>query len=105
MWFYAFLFLTVLTAVACSVTALIKLMREHHNLVGNFNIPNDAEYTDTANSQIQKCLKSQSNIFRRVVTRCVIYPLGNLPHNYIHTHIHKYTYTAKLNRIYSTIYK
>jgi hypothetical protein len=80
MWFYAFLFLTVLTAVACSVIALIKLMREHHNLIGNFaNIPNNnnLECTDTANSQIQKCLKSQTNIFRRVVTRCVIYPLGN----------------------------
>lgn len=80
MWFYAFLFLAVLTAVACSVVALIKLMQEHHNLVGNFaNIPDNSniERTDTADGFIKKCLKSQSNIFRRVVTRCVIYPLGN----------------------------
>lgn len=79
MWFYGFLFLTVVIAVVCSITALIKLTLERHTLIGKWiHIALMSQTADSAQSNIEHRIKSQTNIFMRVVSRCVLYPLGKV---------------------------
>lgn len=79
MWFYGFLFLTVVIAAVCSIIALIKLILERYALIGKFihtaSLPQTA---DSSQSSIEQRIKSQSSIFMRVVSRCVLYPLGKV---------------------------
>ncbi|CEP16578.1 hypothetical protein [Parasitella parasitica] len=76
MWFYGFLFLSVVIAVICSIIALIKLMREHRALIRKWiHIASMSQTTESAQSNIEQRAKSQSNVFMRVVSRCVMYPL------------------------------
>lgn len=78
MWHYGFIFLSIVIATGCSIIALVKLVHEHNNLISRFiHIASTSETADTANSNIQQRIKSQSNIFTKVVSRCIIYPLGN----------------------------
>lgn len=77
MWYYGFLFLTTLVAVICSITASIKLMREQHIILKRFStIANDREAYAGADPSIQVCLTNNSGVFRKVVCRCILYPLG-----------------------------
>lgn len=79
MWFYGFLFLTVVIAAVCSIIALIKLMREHHTLTGKWtHITSMSQTADSNQSSIEQRIKSQTNIFLRVVLRCILYPLGKV---------------------------
>jgi hypothetical protein len=77
MWFYSFLLFTVAVATFCSVTATIKLRREHHILINKFTTIADDSTVSVSKRNVEDCIKSQSNIFLRVVSRCAIYPLGN----------------------------
>lgn len=79
MWFYGFLFLTVVVAVVCSITALIKLTLERHTLIGKWiPIALMSQTADSTQSNIEHRIKSQTNIFMRVISRCVLYPLGKV---------------------------
>lgn len=77
MWFYGFLFLSVMIAAVCSVIALVKLTREHHTLVGKWiHIASMSQTAEPAQSSVDQRVKAQSSVFMRVVSRCVLYPLG-----------------------------
>lgn len=80
MWHYAFIFLSIVIATACSVIALIKLVREHNNSINRFiHVTSDSQTVNTTNNIIlQQRLKYQSNVFTKVVSRCIIYPLGTI---------------------------
>lgn len=75
MWFYGFLFLTTVIAMSCSIIASIKLLHEHRSLLGRFS---DIEESSHYNQQVEEQQSSlkKSNILTKVVSRCVIYPLG-----------------------------
>lgn len=93
MWYYAFLFLTTIIAVVCSITASIKLMHEQHNILNRFStIANDQEATAGTDASIQICMTNNSGVFRKVVGRCILYPLGTYVNpaciiNYVSQHI------------------
>lgn len=73
-WFYAILFFCIFVASTCSVIASIKLLRERNTLIKKFTSSNTINVTSDA--EIQKYIRNQSSIFRKVVSRCVLYPLG-----------------------------
>ncbi len=53
-------------------------MQEHHNLLARFStIANNSQIAEASNSHIEEHTVKQSNILTRVVSRCVVYPLGN----------------------------
>ncbi|GAA5797559.1 hypothetical protein HPULCUR_002947 [Helicostylum pulchrum] len=72
-WFYTFLFFCIFVAASCSVIASIKLLRERNMLIKKFASSNMINVTSDA--EIQKYVRNQSSIFRKVVSRCVLYPL------------------------------
>ncbi|KAG2235736.1 hypothetical protein BDF21DRAFT_452187 [Thamnidium elegans] len=72
-WFYTFLFFCIFVAAACSVIASIKLLREHNTLIKKFASSNMIHVTSDA--EIERYMRNQSSIFRKVVSRCVLYPL------------------------------
>ncbi|KAF1804003.1 hypothetical protein FB192DRAFT_1470540, partial [Mucor lusitanicus] len=76
MWFYGCLFLSVIIAVICSIIALVKLTHEHHTLVGKWvHIASMSQTAESAQSSVEQRIKAQSNVFMRVISRCVLYPL------------------------------
>ncbi|CAO0789517.1 unnamed protein product [Mucor circinelloides] len=82
MWYYGFLFLSIMIASICSITALVKLMKEHHTLVGKWaHIASMSQAAESAQSSVEQRIKAQSSIFVRVVSRCVLYPLVPLISN------------------------
>ncbi|KAG1113913.1 hypothetical protein G6F42_014334 [Rhizopus arrhizus] len=88
MWYYGFLFLSIMIASICSITALVKLMKEHHTLVGKWaHIASMSQAAESAQSSVEQRIKAQSSIFVRVVSRCVLYPLGNVNHT-LYSFIH-----------------
>ncbi|KAI8991247.1 hypothetical protein BDF20DRAFT_997167 [Mycotypha africana] len=96
MWFFGFLFFTVLLAVVSSCISLTKLMYEHRALINKFthiassSVPPSAadpfsnatiEFNAAEDNVIQQRVRYHSNIFMRVVTRCVIYSMVPLISN------------------------
>ncbi|GAN09070.1 hypothetical protein MAM1_0241c08592 [Mucor ambiguus] len=76
MWFYGFIFLSVAIAVVCSVIALVKLMRVHHTLIGKWvHIASMSQTAEPAQSSVEQRSKAQSSVFKRVTSRCILYPL------------------------------
>lgn len=85
MWFYSFLFFSIFTAAICSVIAAVKLIREQR-IITQID-PNDTiEPINAAiNNDHSQYNKNHSSVFRRVVIRCVMYPLGKPWNHTIHT--------------------
>ncbi|KAI8889657.1 hypothetical protein K501DRAFT_315097 [Backusella circina FSU 941] len=76
MWFYGFLFLTVFIATCCSVISMIKLFREQRLLINRFtSIAASSENGESEVDNIQNRKKHHSNVFIKVIYRCIIYPL------------------------------
>ncbi|KAL9540746.1 hypothetical protein MBANPS3_009513 [Mucor bainieri] len=79
MWFYGFLFFSVVIAAICSIIALVKLTHEHHTLVGKWvHIASMSQAAESAQSSVEQRIKAQSSVFMRVISRCVLYPLGKV---------------------------
>ncbi|KAK4509633.1 uncharacterized protein ATC70_006935 [Mucor velutinosus] len=74
MWCYAFIFFVNIIAVCCSIMAMTKLIREQRFVESRMHTINaNSELTDR---QLNKSVKQQhSNVFSKVVLRCIIYPL------------------------------
>lgn len=74
MWFYSFLFFSIFVAALCSAIASIKLVREQRM------ITYENESSETINAAIDggstQYNRRKPNVFRRVIIRCVMYPLG-----------------------------
>ncbi|KAI7907234.1 uncharacterized protein BX663DRAFT_495279, partial [Cokeromyces recurvatus] len=80
--YYGFLFFVIVIAFACSTMALFKLLRENRMVIRKFvHIAATSQTVETANNTIQQRIKYQSNVFIRVVSRCIIYPLVPLLSN------------------------
>jgi hypothetical protein len=57
---------------------MIKLFTEHRLLINRFtSIAASSEDVESAANQIQYRKKHQSNVFIKVIYRCILYPLGN----------------------------
>jgi len=83
MWFFGFLFLSIVIATVCSITALVKLTHEHHTLAGKWiHIASMSQTAESARSSVDQRIKMQSSVFMRVISRCVLYPLGKV---YVYT--------------------
>lgn len=79
MWYYGFLFFTVVIAAICSIIALIKLILERQLLSGKWAHITSISHTTSQSEQPQteQGAKVKSKVFMRVFTRCVLYPVGN----------------------------
>lgn len=73
------MFFTVVVAVICSVIATIKLLMENHNLLGKFqNIADTSASVEVSKTHVQHRKENQTNIFLKVVSRCILYTLGKI---------------------------
>ncbi|KAI8876609.1 hypothetical protein K501DRAFT_279250 [Backusella circina FSU 941] len=76
MWFYGFLFVSILVAFCSSAITLIKLLREYHSVMNRFtSIAATSETPESANLHIKYRKKKQSSLFIKVTARCSLYPL------------------------------
>ncbi|KAI9356102.1 hypothetical protein BD770DRAFT_411446 [Pilaira anomala] len=72
-WFYAFLFFSIFIAALCSLIASLKLLREQHII--RKKVENSTSVNPNTDLEIQKYIRNQTAVFRKVLIRCVLYPL------------------------------